>query len=498
MIPRHRRVRLLVSGVALLATLLSTAVPSAAQDEPPPACNTTIVVDTPSPGAAVSNALHVRGWALDLAQRDSSGVSQVNLYVDGQPGTGRLMGRAALGHFRPDVDAVFGRPSSQPGWSFAWSTDGTPPGFHTLYVEAQDSCGSSSVALPVFVSPSILTLDRPAADAAVTEGQPLPIGGWAVDPAAASGSGIDAVHVYLDGEAGAGAAIGAATVGQLRTDVAAALGRPAATSSGFSLERRIAGLRPGLHTLYVYAHAAQGWSYRTLPFTLAETPAPRAPVPPGRVFPGGSSGFSISWPQCGEPVPAPPYQVAVVGATGGRAFYQNPCLASQFAWTRAASVAPGLYLNLNAPAGRTAARGLTGPMGTCASEDLACQSFNYGHNAGLHAVAYARSQGAAAPFWWLDVETENTWSENRPLNARVIQGAIEALRAQNLGVGIYSTRFQWNEIAGSFSPGLPVWVAGARNRAEAPSFCGPNAAFGGGPVTLVQYPNGLFSGEYAC
>jgi GH25 family lysozyme M1 (1,4-beta-N-acetylmuramidase) len=155
-------------------------------------------------------------------------------------------------------------------------------------------------------------------------------------------------------------------------------------------------------------------------------------------------------------------------------------------------------LNLNAPSGRTAPRGLVGPAGTCGAEDRSCQSFNFGYNAALHAVAYARSQGVTAPFWWLDVETENTWSENRTLNARVIQGALDALRSQGLAAGIYSTGYQWNEIAGSFSPGLPVWVAGASSRAQAQSFCTATAAFGGGTVVLVQYPDGLFSGEYAC
>jgi hypothetical protein len=160
-------------------------------------------------------------------------------------------------------------------------------------------------------------------------------------------------------------------------------------------------------------------------------------------------------------------------------------------------MSPALYMNINAPAGRAAARALSGPGGNCRVEDMACQSYNFGYNAAMHAVAYARSQGVSAPFWWLDVETANTWLDDRALNARVIQGAIEGLRAQGLSVGIYSTSYQWTVIAGSFSPGLPVWAAGASDHVDAPGHCA-RGAFGGGTVVLVQHPNSGFDGNVAC
>ncbi len=500
------RARLVVVTALLLAAASSAPAASAQggpASQPPPSesavCRPLISVDSPVAGAAVSTSALVRGWALDMARPDGRGINQVHLYLDGEAGTGAPLGAASLGQFRPDVDAAFARPSSQSGWTFAWDLADAAPGLHALYVYVQDSCGWSFVTLPLTVSATAITVDRPAPDARATDGQALSVAGWALDPGATSGSGVDAVHVYVDGEAGRGPAVGAAAIGLPRADVAIALQRPASPNAGFSLDARLSGALPGPHTLYVYAHSSrQGWSYRSLSFALAEAPIQRPILPAGRLFPGGASGFSIAWPQCGEAIPARPFEVAVVGATGGRAFYQNPCLASQFAWARAASVAPGLYMNVNAPAGRTAPRGLVGPAGGCRPEEQACLAFNYGYNAALNAVAYALSQGAMAPFWWLDVETENTWFDDRALNARVIQGAIDGLRAQGLTVGIYSTAYQWNEIAGSFSPGLPLWVAGARSRSDAPRFCAPTAAFGGGTVMLVQYPNDPFSGEYAC
>src|SRR5205823_784044 len=72
------------------------------------------------------------------------------------------------------------------------------------------------------------------------------------------------------------------------------------------------------------------------------------------------------------------------------------------------------------------------------------------------------------------------------------------LRAQGVNVGIYSTLDQWQQIAGGFRPGLPVWVAGAADVSAAAQFCSDDHAFGGGRVWLVQYPAGEFDGDYAC
>jgi hypothetical protein len=84
------------------------------------------------------------------------------------------------------------------------------------------------------------------------------ITGWAADPAAPGpGPGIDAVHVYLDGEPGMPRArfLGTASYGQRRPDVARTLGDERFTDSGFSL---LADLPPGTHSLFVYGHSSAG------------------------------------------------------------------------------------------------------------------------------------------------------------------------------------------------------------------------------------------------
>jgi hypothetical protein len=461
-------------------------------------CRTVVTVDSPSAGAVVSTEVLVRGWALDANQPDGSGVQQVHLYLDGEAGQGRLLGAAALGQFRPDVDVSFSSPSSQAGWTYAWPLTSVSPGPHRLHVYAQDACGWQVTVHPVTVSPALITVDRLDPTGSAADRLDLTLVGWAMDPRVATGSGLDALHVYLDGEAGRAPLVGAATLGQPRPDVASALGRPSASQSGYRFTSRLEAL-PGPHTLFVYAHTSGGeWSYRTVPFELAEPARSYPPLPSGRLFPPGASGFDISWPQCNGPLPPGPYQVAIVGATGGRAFYQNPCLARQFAWARAATATPGLYLNLNGPFGRAAERGARGPAGDCSAADVSCRSANFGYQAAAHAIAYARSQGVSAPVWWLDVETTNSWWEDPALNARVIQGAIDGLRAQGRMVGIYSTPSQWREIAGDFRPGLPVWVAGASGPIQVPLFCTPARGFGGGAPALVQFLRGEFDENTAC
>lgn len=215
-------------------------------------------------------------------------------------------------------------------------------------------------------------------------------------------------------------------------------------------------------------------------------------------YPAGSTGSNVSWPQCGGALPSSPGAFAIVGVTGGRAFYQNPCLVSEYHWAQAASNPPTLVMNLNAAAGSAAFEADNGPKGACRNGDRLCRAYNFGSNAANLALADAQSQATTAATWWLDVETENTWADDPTENAQVIQGAIDRLRAAGVTVGIYSAPNQWTQIAGGFSPGLPVWVAGAPDAATAPSYCAAPHAFAGGPVWLVQYPAGASDAVYAC
>ncbi|HZT08905.1 MAG TPA: kelch repeat-containing protein [Chloroflexota bacterium] len=121
-----------------------------------------------------------------------------------------------------------------------------------------------ALAQPVYaqsqqVCQPTITLDAPAENATLRD--PAVATGWAADLADSSGSGIDAVHIYLDGEAGGtGVGLGEATTGLPRPDVAAAYGQARERSGwSFPIDLRTASL--GGHALYVYAHTRCGWSW---------------------------------------------------------------------------------------------------------------------------------------------------------------------------------------------------------------------------------------------
>jgi hypothetical protein len=241
----------------------------------------------------------------------------------------------------------------------------------------------------------------------------------------------------------------------------------------------------------------------------------------------GVLGYDISWPQCGGNQPAPSFDVAVVGVTDGHGFSGNPCLASEFAWSKQATLPSDLYVNIDLPSA-TPAQGQNGPAGVCAAGDVSCFAYNYGFNNSRYALAYASQQGVDARVWWLDVETNNNWQTaslslasyrtavpatpgmmvayqyNVSANARAIAGAIDGLAASNKVVGVYSTQYQWNLLAGSFAPQVPVWYATNDTVGRAPLYCDQSLSFTGGPIWMVQYtvaagsPGYGFDGDYAC
>jgi hypothetical protein len=211
-------------------------------------------------------------------------------------------------------------------------------------------------------------------------------------------------------------------------------------------------------------------------------------------YPPGGAGFDISWPQCGNAYPPPGPGIAIVGVNNGRPLTHNPCFASELTWG-----GPGatLYINTDFP-DPGAPESMSGPAGNCAADDMSCQAYNFGYNAAADAFASATSAGARAAMWWLDVETKNGWPADKTLNARVVAGNIAALQNAGATVGIYGTSFQWGKIAGTYAPGLPIWVAGAQDLSQAPGFCDPSHNFAGGTAWLAQYPNPPYDGDYGC
>ena len=207
-------------------------------------------------------------------------------------------------------------------------------------------------------------------------------------------------------------------------------------------------------------------------------------IPPGWV------GTDISWPQCGSIDGSQmSYNFSVVGVTGGAPFTANPCFGSEFAWARNNGLS-NLYINLDFGQRKD------GPL-KCSDADAGCQAYNYGYDGAQWAVQYAdqQSQGNSNSVgaWWLDVETGNNWSTSTDLNSYVIQGAIDYFeQTMRRTVGVYSTSYQWGEIAGDFAPpNVPNWVPGSY-RLDDWSQCSASI-WPGGQVWFIQWENPILN-----
>jgi len=228
----------------------------------------------------------------------------------------------------------------------------------------------------------------------------------------------------------------------------------------------------------------------------------------GFPFVPGSTGFDISWPQCGGAFP-PVSKVAIVGATDGRFNGPpNPCYQSEVAW---AGANLSSYIVADPLPSPPPPEALRGPFGTC-NGNVVCEGENFGVFWAVRWIGFSRSLGINPRLWFLDVETTEGWSLSGaafPVNSAVIRGAIHGLQAEGVLAGIYATSLQWSEITGNEAafPGIPLWVPGATTVGDAALVCtgtvSDHVPFAGGRIVLVQYGyiNGgpkPFDPDYAC
>jgi len=216
-----------------------------------------------------------------------------------------------------------------------------------------------------------------------------------------------------------------------------------------------------------------------------------------------TTGYDISFPQCGGAYPHGAF--GIVGVNGGYPFvHYNPCLGDEVRHTPN----PALYINTGYDPLYTQLDGRHTTF-DCLVQSVAVggtadqkAAWAVGCSEASRSIAYAASQGVAAPSsWWLDVETENSWSStDLSLNQFTIQGVVDTiLRQSPAAVGVYSTPVQWKQIVGNLpiSGVLADWVAtGISSARRAPRACADS--FTGAPVWFVQYLRGGFDADYVC
>ena len=198
------------------------------------------------------------------------------------------------------------------------------------------------------------------------------------------------------------------------------------------------------------------------------------------VYPTGSRGVDVSYPNCSSSIPAVSF--GIVGITGGLVYSHNSCAAAE------AGHFPSLSNYVNTGLNTSSKSAYYAQAQAGCNGDVACADYHYGYNAAEDAITYANSQGLTTHVWWLDVETSNTWSSDPLQNRQSLQGEYDALIANSATtVGIYSTTAQWQGISGSWLNNWPSWGATTwTTAAQAQTYC-TGHQFTAGPSLLMQF-----------
>ena len=206
-------------------------------------------VDSPRNGSRVRQPFAITGYALDPAAANA-GISTIHVWAFSSTGQARFVGVATYGLNRPDVAAFYGPQFPRTGYTIP--VKGLAPGDYLIGLYAWVNATQNFTAmgsLAVTVEPSgILTVDVPTLGSEVDRS--FMIAGWALDPAAASGTGVATIHMWgFRADGGATVFLGVPTIVN-RPDVAAAFG-PQFLNSGYG--RIVRELTPGTWWIGVYA-----------------------------------------------------------------------------------------------------------------------------------------------------------------------------------------------------------------------------------------------------
>ncbi len=212
-----------------------------------------IRIEAPGTGAAVRQPFVLSGWALD-ATATNNGIA--TLHVWAFPATGaapQFLGVANYGSSRPDVAAIYGPQFGPTGYHL--DVKGLAPGswLIAVYGWVYASQGFSVVAtVPVIIQPAgLVAIDIPGNFSTVNS--PFVISGWAIDPAAPSGTGINTIHIWgFSADGSAPVFLGVPAFGD-RPDVTAAFGAQFA-GAGYGLA--VTNLPRGSWYLVVYAQSS--------------------------------------------------------------------------------------------------------------------------------------------------------------------------------------------------------------------------------------------------
>lgn len=216
-------------------------------------------VDTPGNGATVSSPFVIAGWTLAQAVgATSSGIDVVHAWAFPADGSvPRFLGSATMNGARPDVAAAIGPAYASSGFSV--TTPWLKPGRYQISVYGRSRTGQfdafAAFNITAVGESGVMALDFPSTDLLLQPGQTtIFVAGWAFDRAAASGTGVDTIHVWaFPVGPGDPVFLGSPAYGNARPDVGAFFGARF-TDSGFAALLPKPS-RPGTYDVAVFARS---------------------------------------------------------------------------------------------------------------------------------------------------------------------------------------------------------------------------------------------------
>jgi hypothetical protein len=327
-----------------------------------------------------------------------------------------------------------------------------------------------------------LYIDTPVSGATVT--QPFAVMGWAIDSGAASGTGIDVVHVYAYPNPGSGQPavfLGAASYGSARPDVGAAHDDSQFNNSGFS--RVVDGLQAGTYQIVAF-----GRSTVTSTFSVSKstTVSVRGPLMDMSVAVGAPNA---------RPLVVSGWAVDQTAPSG-----TGVDLVNVYAYPNPGSGAPAIFLGAagyGIPRPDVAAK-VGGARFTNCGFVLSVTSLNKGN---YRIVAFAHSS------------SRDAFTNNRAIDVNIGAGSMIAVDTPSnnavvsSGFVVSGWAFDLNAPSGTGIDAVHVWafpISGAAPkflgaaglggvRADVAAVFGSRTTTSGYAVTTVPLPPGLYS-----
>lgn len=247
--------------------------------------DTLVAVETPQNQTAAPQPFIIKGWALDTAATANPGIAEVQVWAYPDPGSGApgiFVGTATYGGSRPQVGQQRGAQFTNSGYEL--TVRGLAPKTYLFAVFARSSISNTwglqpgTVTLQVQATP-IMHTSTPNPLLVSHVAQPFTVGGFAIDLASATGSGVAGVYVvaYPTTPGATPIPIGEATYGISVPEVGTFFGDERFAASGFQVS--VSGLPPGQYSLVSFAYSTVAAAFNNASGVLADvdTPVP-APV----------------------------------------------------------------------------------------------------------------------------------------------------------------------------------------------------------------------------